>query len=185
MKTLSELIEAYGISLATEFKPGVGFVPTGKLLVSRADRAKRNGDFGAIVSHKPEILSMLKEQAEEAKKAAAARQNKIDSIPGLSEIRAAKEDLARWNKEFDASFDDVGGLGVRKKPEYDFDAMYKKYPVAHAYLTAESYAFATNYAKAAAGKKALDSIINGADPAETITAMEAEWNAYCDEHIWD
>ena len=119
------------------------------------------------------------------KKAAAARQQKIDSIPGLSEIRAAKEDLAKWHQEWDASFGNVGGFGVRKKPEYDFPAMYEKYPVAHAYLTAEAYALASNYAKAAAGRKALESIIDGADPDGTIAAMEAEWNAYCGERIWD
>lgn len=185
MKTLPELIKTYGISLSTEFKPGIGFVPTGKLLVARADAARRNGDFAAIVSNKPEILSMLAEQAEEEKKAAAARQQKIDSIPGLKEIRAAKEDLAKWHQEFNASFDDVGGLGVRKRPDYDFKSMYEKYPVASAYLTAEAYARSSNYAKSAAGNKALDAIINGEDPDEAIKQMEMEWQAYCDDHIWD
>lgn len=185
MKTLPELIKTYGISLSTEFKPGIGFVPTGKLLVARADAARRNGDFAEIVSNKPEILSILKEKAEEEKKAAAAHKQKIDSIPGLKEIRAAREDMEKWHQEFNASFDDVGGLGVRKKPEYDFTAMCEKYPVANAYLTAEAYAGSSNYAKSAAGEKALDAIINGADPAETIEAMEAEWNAYCENNIWD
>lgn len=185
MKTLSELIKTYGISLVTEYKSGVGFVPTGKLMVARADRAKQNGDFDAIVSNKSEILSMLTEKAEEEKKAAEIRQRKIDSIPGLNEIRAAMEDLAEWEQEWESSFDDVGGLGVRKRPNYDFMAMYEKYPVAHAYLTAESYAFASNYAKAEAGHRALEAIINGADPEETVKAMEAEWDAYCTNHIWD
>lgn len=68
---------------------------------------------------------------------------------------------------------------------YDFDNLYATYPRAEAYLKAEQYRDAANYVKSAAGEKALEAIINGADPAESIAAMEAEWNAYCEKHIWD
>lgn len=185
MKTLKELIGEYGISLATEFKPGVGVVPTGKLMVRRADLAEKNGDFGAIVAAKSEIIELLTNEEKARKEAAELRRKKIDAIQGLEEIRAAMDDLKSWHREFDASFDDCGGLGVRAKPMYDFDKLCEIYPQAAAYLKAEKYADASNYAKSAAGEKALEAIINGADPAETIAAMEAEWNEYCDKHIWD
>lgn len=185
MKASQELIKTYGISLSTEYKPGVGFVPTGKLMVRRADLAKKNGDFSAIVSLKSEIVALLTAEEAEKKEAAELRQAKIDSVPGLKEIRAAMADLKAWQKEFDDSFRDCGGLGVRTKPVYDFDNLFATYPRAAAYLKAEQYQNADNYAKSAAGEKALEAIINGADPAETIVAMEAEWNRYCDNHIWD
>ena len=185
MKTLKDLISEYGISLATEFKPGVGFVPTGKLMVRRADLAEENGDFGAIVAAKGDIIALLTAEEKARKEAAELRRKKIDAIPGLKEIRAAMADLKSWHKEFNDSFRDCGGLGVRSKPVYDFDKLCATYPKAAAYLKAEEYADADNYAKSSAGKKALEAIINGADPAETIAAMEAEWSAYCDKHIWD
>lgn len=185
MKTSQELIKTYGISLATEYKPGVGFVPTGKLMVRRADLAKKNGDFNAIVAAKSEIIALLTAEEKERKDAAELRNVKIDSIPGLKEIRAAMDDMKAWQKEFNDSFLDCGGLGVRSRPVYDFDKLYATYPRAAAYLKAEQYQDAANYAKSAAGKKALEAIINGADPAETIAAMEAEWNAYCEKSIWD
>lgn len=185
MKTSQELIKTYGISLSTEYKPGVGFVPTGKLMVRRADLAKKNGDFSAIVSLKSDIVALLTAEEAAKKEAAELRQAKIDSIHGLKEIRAAMADLKAWQKEFDDSFRDCGGLGVRTKPVYDFDNLFATYPRAAAYLKAEQYQNADNYAKSAAGEKALEAIINGADPAETIVAMETEWNRYCDNHIWD
>lgn len=185
MKTLQELIKDYGISLATEFKPGVGFVPTGKLMVRRADLADKNGDFGAIVAAKSEIIELLTNEEKARKEAEELRRAKIAAIPGLKEIRSAMADLKAWQKEFNDSFRDCGGLGVRSKPMYDFDSLFATYPQAAAYLKAEEYADADNYVKSAAGEKALEAIINGADPAETIAAMEAEWNGYCDKHIWD
>ena len=185
MKTSQELIKAYGISLSTEYKPGVGFVQTGKLMVRRADLARKNGDFNAIVAAKSEIIALLTAEETARKEAEELRRAKIAAIPGLKEIRAAMDDLKSWHREFNASFDDCGGLGVRAKPRYDFDKLCETYPQAAAYLKAEKYADASNYAKSAAGEKALEAIINGADPAETIAAMEAEWSAYCDKHIWD
>ena len=110
---------------------------------------------------------------------------KIEAIPGLKEIRAAMDDLKAWQKEFNDSFRDCGGLGVRAKPIYDFDKLFEAYPQAAAYLKAEKYADADNYVKSTAGEKALEAIINGADPAETIATMESEWNEYCDKHICD
>ena len=185
MKTSQELIKAYGISLATEYKPGVGFVPTGKLMVRRADLAKKNGDFNVIVAAKSEIIALLTAEETARKEAEELRRAKIAAIPGLKEIRAAMADLKAWQKEFNDSFRECGGLGVRAKPMYDFDLLFATYPQAAAYLKAEEYGDSANYAKSAAGEKALEAIINGADPAETIAAMEAEWNAYCDNHIWD
>lgn len=185
MKTSQELIKAYGISLATEYKPGVGFVPTGKLMVRRADLAKKNGDFNVIVAAKSEIIALLAAEETARKEAEELRRAKIAAIPGLKEIRAAIADLKAWQKEFNDSFRECGGLGVRAKPMYDFDELYATYPRAAAYLKAEQYGDADNYVKSAAGEKALEAIINGADPAETIAAMEAEWNGYCDKHIWD
>lgn len=76
-------------------------------------------------------------------------------------------------------------LGVRTKPKYDFDAMYAKYPRAKAYLDALEFSRASNYAKAAAGSKALEAIINGDDYNDAIATMIAEWDAYIVKNMWD
>lgn len=182
--TLNELIKRYGIKLSIEYRDGKR-TPTGRLYVADSANAKRYGDWEKIVSAKEEIKAILLQEFEEEQRAAEEREAKINAIPGLKEIKAAKEDLENWHYEFEYSFRDVGGMGVRPKPQYDFEALYKKYPRANAYLKAEAYSRTASHAKASAGKKALERIINGEDCDTVLSEMKAEWSAYCDEHIWD
>lgn len=182
--TPNELIKRYRIRLNIEYRDGK-LTPTGRLYIPDASLARENSDWEKIVSAKEEIKAILLLKFEEEQRAAEEREAKINAIPGLKEIQAAKEDLENWHYEFKDSFKDVGGMGVRPKPQYDFEALYKKYPRAYAYLKAEAYSRAANYAKAAAGKKALERIINGEECDAVLSEMESEWSAYCNEHVWD
>lgn len=174
-----ELIRRYRIALKID-EHGQ---PTGNLVVYRADKAA----LAAIKAAKPEIVSVLLAERDAGIRAQQEREAKIDAIPGLREIEAARADLVNWKLEFDASFDGEsgGGVGVRPKPKYDMDALHAKYPRAKAYLDAEDFAASENDAKAAAGRKALEAIINGENYAQSIDTMNSEWSAYCKKHIWD
>lgn len=184
--TAQELIKKYDIILQSKLTDK-GFIPTGTLLVRKVDACRRDGELDAVRAAKPEILAILMTEREAADRARKERKEKIRSIPGLEEIKAALADLASWNREFQASFEGEsgGGVGVRPKPNYDLDAMYAKYPRAKAYLKASAYADAEHYVKAAAGEKALEAIINGEDYAEAIAVMEADWSKYTQGHMWD
>lgn len=182
--TPNELINRYTIRLNIEYRNGKR-TPTGKLYIADGLLARENGDWEKIVSAKEEIKAILLKKFDEEQRAAEEREAKINAIPGLKEIQAAKEDLENWHYEFEDSFKDVGGMGVRPKPQYDFEALYKKYPRAYAFLKAEAYSRAANYAKASAGQKALERIINGEECDAVLAEMEAEWSAYCNEHVWD
>lgn len=157
----------------------------GTQLAMQNSIAKNPEDFAFVKSHKDEIIAFIRKEEETKKKAFEEYQAKIKAIEGLDEIRNALADTEDWRNEFNASFSDVGGLGVRPKPQYDFKAMYAKYPRARAFLKAESYEYASNYAKSSAGRKAKERIINGEDYAKAIEDMESEWKAHCNEHIWD
>lgn len=174
-----ELIQRYKIALKID-EHGQ---PTGNLVVYRADKAA----LAAIKAAKPEIVAALLAQREAGLRAEQERLAKIDAIPGLREIEAARADLVNWKLEFDASFDSEngGGVGVRPKPKYDMDALYAKYPRAKAYLEAQDFAESDNDAKAAAGRKALEAIINGENHEQAIHTMNSEWAAYCESHLWD
>ena len=174
--TIQEIIKKYNIRIHDEAQ--------GTLACdNRIGKDKKAVEF--VKANKVEIIKYIKEEKEAKERAKAERAAKIAAIEGLEEIRNARADMENWHYEFKKSFEDVGGMGVRPKPEYDFDALAKKYPRAIAYLKAEAYGNAANYAKAAAGRKAKERIINGEDENTVITEMEAEWKAYCDEHVWD
>lgn len=174
-----ELIQRYRIALKID-EHGQ---PTGNLIVYRADKAA----LADIKTAKPEIVAALLAQRETALRAEQERQKKIAAIPGLREIEAARADLVNWKLEFDASFDgeNGGGVGIRPKPKYDMDAMYAKYPRVKAYLEAQDFAESDNDAKAAAGRKALEAIINGENHEQAIHTMNSKWAAYCESHLWD
>lgn len=184
--TAQELIKKYDIILQTKLTDK-GFIPTGTLLVRKADACRRDGELDAVRAAKPDILAILMAEREAADRARKEKEEKIRGIQGLAEIKAALADIANWNREFQASFEGEsgGGVGVRPKPNYDLDAMYAKYPRAKAYLEASAYANAEHYVKAAAGGKALEAIINGEDYAEAIAVMEADWSKYTQGHMWD
>lgn len=118
--------------------------------------------------------------------AADERRAKIDAIPGLKELRAARDDLERWREEFDANiYAGDSGVGLRPKPKHDIAALEAKYPRAANYLKAEAMSYAAHYVKAGAGQTALERIINGEDGFQALADAEAEFSAYCREHIWD
>lgn len=134
-----------------------------------------------IMKRKQEILDFIREEREkvekiraEEAKAARKRREKIDSIEGLKELQNAIDDMEEWRYEFDKSFEDVGGLGVRKKPEYDFDGLKKKYPCAAAYIEANEYESSPNYIKSGIGRRTVDKILEGYDCSAAISEMEKE-----------
>lgn len=89
-------------------------------------------------------------------------------------------------RRFNASFEteDGGGWGVGPRPNYDFDAAYKKYPQAHAYLIAEREAYKDNYELAEIGRKALEKGING-QWEEAMDDLKREEDEFTDRHAWD
>lgn len=139
-----------------------------------------------IRNHKQELLAAVDERQHQREEQINAYRRKLDAIEGLNEIEEARRDLERWHYEWEESFSgDCGGLGVRQKPNYDFAAMYAKYPKAAAYLKARDYSSASNPAKAAAGNAAAEAILNGEDYEQAIQQMEQEWQAYAEAHVWD
>lgn len=144
-----------------------------------------------IREKKQQIMDYLKaeraekeREAQEEKRRAQERQARIAAIEGLKEIRDAIEDLNRWQYEFEKSFDDVGGLGVRPMPQYDIKAMREKYPHADSYLKAEDEALKSNYELSAIGRKALEEVIFG-DYVKAMETMDAEIKEFTNRHMWD
>lgn len=183
-----ELIETYNISLCERLEWGKGLVPDGRIKVGSLAKAQKDGAIDMIKTKKPEIMSVLLARRDARIQAEAERQARIDAIPGLAEIRAAKEEIEEWDRKFAATFagpNACGGLGMGPRPAHDIPAMLAKYPRAAAYLKAEAWARGAHYAKVAAGKAALEKIIQGEDFAAALAEMEAAWAAHCDEHAWD
>ena len=145
-------------------------------------------DLEMVKANKSTIIAYIESKKAYEEEQKRIRQEKIAGIPGLKTIREARADIDKWYHEFNNLFEGeyaVGGLGGRPKPEYDFDKMYEQYPLARAYLKAEAFANASHAHKRIAGKKAVDRILNDEDYTQVLLDMEAEWKAYCEDHVWD
>ena len=142
-------------------------------------------DVAAIKENRDEILKEIMDAKEQEKRSYQERQAKIDAIPGLAEIKAELEKAADWRRRFNASFktESGGGWGVDPRPQYDFEAAYKKYPQAHAYLIAEKEAYKSNEL-AEIGRRALEKVING-QWEEAMDELKREKDEFVDRHAWD
>lgn len=187
--TAQEMIKHYDIALHTVWdKSAMTFVPDGKIHIRRTRIIKSDAEKEAIVSMKPEILSILMDEWNEKMRKEEDRKAKIEAIDGLREIQSAVAELEAWQAKFERSFygpNACGGLGVGPRPEHDIDAMKAAYPRAAAYLMANDWSHASHDVKASAGKKALEKIINGDDYNAAIESMEREWDAHVQNHAWD
>ena len=175
--TIKEMISKYRIELAV--KNGVE-----GLMINGTAAVKRDNALETLRAMKPEIIAYIKAEKAEAERKSRERAERIAAIEGLKEIRDTIEDLNSWRYEFDKSFDDVGGLGVRPKPVYDIPSMKEKYPRAAAYLRAEEYSLKSNYELSAIGRKALETVIYG-NYSEAMSTMDAEIKEFTDRHVWD
>ncbi len=185
-RTAEELVKKYDIVQDSKYITGKGYIYSDRINIRNVSLMNKDGARDEIVGQKPEILSYIIAQREAKEQAAQERQQKIDAIKGIKEIKDATKDLALWQAEFDRSFSDVGGLGVRPKPDYDFAALYEKYPVAKAYLDAESYADKDNFELAAIGRKALERIIyHPEEYREALDEMEKKLKDFRNGHLHD
>lgn len=135
-----------------------------------------------VKSHKELLIAEIKAIENEK----AEREAKIQAIEGLKELKAAiaaqeqyeYERQKRWESESLSSI-------MPEKPAVSVVELKAKYPRAAAYVKAENWTLSNNSGKRQAGKKALERIINGEYHEQVLADMEAEWNAYTKQHIWD
>lgn len=179
--TAEELISRYGI-----------IIPEGnekKIRTTDPELVEREGAAAAIKAHAKEIYNILKARKAAEEKADEEHKAKVNAIPGFRKVMAAYFDMWKYNDEWEDSFEDVGGLGVRPKPKYNFKEMREEYPQAFAYIRAMKMEEKHNLESVA--REAMEQILNGnweqavenmnkAEEAEK--KREAEW---LNKHMWD
>jgi hypothetical protein len=172
--TVKELVEHCEIRLAG----------TDKLEIRNVARGKKMLD--ELKTRKQEIIDYLVAEEAAAKAAAEDRKAKIAAIEGLAELQAARDAEAEYHHEFNRRLEDEALSSIMPaRPKVSAEDVAAKHPRAAAYIKAENWTYSNNYTKNAAGRKALERIINGEDHEQVLAEMEAEWSAHCDQHVWD
>lgn len=179
--TAEELIARYGI-----------IIPAGnekKIRTTEPELVEREGADKEIREHAKEIYQILIDRKAAEEKADEEHKAKVNAIPGFRKVMAAYFDMWKYKDEWEDSFNDVGGLGVRPAPKYNFKEMREKYPQAFAYIRAMNMEEKPRLENVA--KEAMDLILDGEwqqaikkmdAAAEEDKKREAEW---LNNHIWD
>jgi len=177
--TVNEMITRYGLTLMDDGRI--------KAEVSRMGRTKQeqaaNSDI--IRANKPAIVAELTTRRDaEIKEREESAARLATNVPGLDALRDARNQWDMYHDAFNRAID-RDDVRMPNQPTVDAKALTAQYPVAAAYLKAEAYEYASNYAKSSAGRKAKQAIANGMDYTEALAQMEDEWAAHCDAHKWD
>lgn len=139
-------------------------------------RIKGNGVVARIAG-KPELEAALAAHN-------AAKQAKADRLAAIHwpEYQAVQRRAANAAHAYERASEHgypVAEAAADRRAHEALVAAREQYPLAALYAKAESYSMASNYIKAGAGRRAMEAIEQGADSAEAVAAMEAEWTAYC------
>ena len=133
-----------------------------------------------------DILQYLADKKAAEETARKERKAKIEAIAGLKELEAAINDEANYHGEVNRRFEnEMLSSILPTQPKTNMKELKEKYPRAAAYIKAENWKYASNYAKSGAGEKALERIINGENHEQVLADMEAEWDAHREENMWN
>lgn len=150
----------------------------------RPDAAALHEIKAILLEEKAERDAEEAKKREEAARIGREREVRRSAIPGVKLIEKAREEWDKWHDETLRAIDN--GDGIRPaEPKVNIEELKQQYPRAAALLKAESYSRSTNYAKASAGSKARERIIDGEGYAQVIAEMEQEWTDHCHKHMWD
>lgn len=179
MMTIAELVKKYKIY---EPKTKKGMLSVDKSI------SKAPEDISFVKEHKQEILDYLHEEEarrEETFKKYAEENKAWKASIGLDKLEEAIRKFDDQKEAFDRAFERGDGRYPAYPDSNKVEEIRAMHPVANAYLTAESWSCSAHRAKSSAGRKAKERIRNGEDYVKVLEEMEAEFMAYCEEHIWD
>jgi len=152
-------------------------------------------DDGSLVAYKrnltEEEINLLKSTKaevvkyfEDEKKATAERHERFESIPGLCEIRKAREELAAWHDEFNYCMDMGCGI-IPAKPKTDIEALESQFPDAVFALKIEREMQSMSYDVRSVASKAYNAITEGESIKSVKAQYDADSSARSREIIWN
>lgn len=153
----------------------------------RAYHVKTDEEKKQIGEHKAEILAYLKREEEKKKEEYLRKTSFFKSIPGVKEIRKAREEWRDYQFEFQRAFErgtgrypdspSIDAAGIKKLEE--------QYPEAVFALDMEYKKGSANYELAGIAEKAYNALCNG----EAWEAVKKQYDKDNDEfvlrHVWD
>lgn len=136
--------------------------------------------YDQIIAAKPEIMAYWAEERAEKER----RRQTFESIAGVKELRAARDEWREYHRAFNRAFESECGR-FPTAPTVDEKAIAGKYPGAVFALMVEDRQYGANYELASMAKKAYDALCAGEPWEKVKTAYDAENKEFVNRHMWD
>ena len=141
-----------------------------------------------VAALKPQIVARIQEQRQAEDALRRKRAETFDAIPGVLELRKAREQMAAWNAAFRRMMDN--GDGTMPKIDHPTNdqlaELEKKYPMAVFALEAQYRASVTeNYQLSAIWSDAYHALQDGVDPTAVKAAHDQKMAEFVSSHLWD
>jgi len=173
-----ELTNGHYLKNHPQAGPSVDF---GTILVDGSERR-----LIVTLDSRPELRAIVDAAIaadEEAERIEAERME--ENVSGLAELQAAIDAEQQYRADFNRMMEDENNDGVNppSHPSTSSAELAKQFPRAAAYIRAESYSFASHWAKAKAGEEAMEIIASGGaieDAEAKLKNWLADNNVYVD-----
>ena len=152
-----------------------------------AYHVKTDEEKKQIGEHKAEILAYLKREEEKKKEEYLRKTSFFESIPGVKEIRKAREEWGDYQFEFQRAFErgtgrypdspSIDAAGIKKLEE--------QYPEAVFALDMEYKKDSANYELAGIAEKAYNALCNGAAWEAVKKQYDKDNDEFVLRHVWD
>lgn len=148
---------------------------------------------------KEEIIQYLKAMEQEKHKSLKAMEQEkhkslerhlrtLDAIPGVQELRRAREQRAAWQRAFDEMMETGSSKMeyVEAPSAEEIKTMERIYPMAVFALEAEYRSSDTqNYQLFTIWQETYTALCNGQNPQTVKSAHDQKMSAYASQHMWD
>jgi hypothetical protein len=129
-----------------------------------------------ILDNKAAILDYLYEQRDFAK-----RQKAFEESCGYNAVSDVYYAWCAYQDAMNEYMDSETPIPAPNAPEVTEETVKAQYPVGALYFEMHQWTNASNYSKVAAGKKAIERMVNGDDPQAAYDDAQKEWS----KAAWD
>ena len=140
-----------------------------------------------VGAHKDEIIAYFDAQEEAARQEAARKRLTFESIPGVQEVRKARNEWSMYLSEFNRVMDSGDSI-FPAAPAVDqkaLEALEQANPDAVFALMVEKKSRSENYEISVIAKRAYDALCNGGNVADVKARYDEEIHQFTMRHTWD
>ena len=140
-----------------------------------------------VMSYKEDIIKYFDDEKAKVRAELERRENIINSIEGLVQIREKRIQASQWRREFNQNMENEYTSSIPPKTPYpsDLTTLEEKYPDAVFVLKVYGEKLSHNYEVSEIAEKTMEKLYAGCTIAEMRDFYNQETAKFVEAHLWD